>query len=96
MNFDGLMWIFELLEKVQIRKYVFVVMVFMMTLSYLKVRHQRRKITKEEEDALIDTTYEKNEDGLYPWEADTNDHPSRVGKNSAPIKKNWGPQRGKW
>jgi len=62
----------------------------------LKVRHDRRKITREEEDAMIEASYEKDENGLYPWEVDTNDHPDRVGKNSTPIKKNWGPQRGRW
>lgn len=96
MNFDGLMWIFDILEKIQIRKYIFPIMVFMMSFSYLKVRHAHKKFTKAEEDALIEATYEKDEDGLYPWEADTDDHPSRVGKNSAPLQKNWGPQRGKW
>ncbi|MBO0458503.1 hypothetical protein JZO77_17350 [Enterococcus hulanensis] len=96
MNFDHLIWIFDLLEKVQIRKYVFVLMVVMMTVSYLKVRHDRRKITQEEEDAAIEATYQKDENGLYPWEADTNDHPSRVKKNSQPLKRDWGPQRGKW
>ena len=96
MNFDFLMDVFDFLAKIKIRRYVFVLMVAMMTISYLKVRHERKKITQEEEDALIEATYQKDEDGLYPWEADTNDHPDRVGKNSMPIKKTWGAQRGKW
>ena len=71
-------------------------MVIMMTLSYLKVRHSRKKISREQEDAMIEANYQKDENGLYPWEADTNDHPSRVTKGSKPIRKNWGPQRGRW
>ncbi|MGM0168671.1 hypothetical protein IGI39_004426 [Enterococcus sp. AZ135] len=96
MNFEGLMWIFDILEKIKMKRYVFVLMVIMMTLSYLKNRHHRRKITLEEENALIEATYPKDENGLYPWETDTNDHPSRIGKKSVPIKKNWGPKRGQW
>ena len=96
MNSDDWIWIFDILEKIKLRRYVFVLMVLMMTLSYLKVRHSRRKISREEEDAMIEATYERDENGLYPWEVDTNDHPDRVKKNSQPIKKNWGPQRGRW
>lgn len=67
-----------------------------MTISYLRVRHAHKKFTKAEEDALIEATYEKDEDGRYPWEVDTDDHPDRVAKNSEPLKRDWGPQRGKW
>lgn len=96
MDFEQFIWIFDFLERVKIRRYVFPLMVIMMTLSYLKVRHDRKKITQEEEDAAIEATYQKDENGLYPWEADTNDHPSRVAKDSRPLKRDWGPQRGKW
>lgn len=96
MDFEKFIWIFDFLEKVKIRKFIFPLMVIMMSLSYLKIRHERRKITQEEEDAFIAANYEKDENGLYPWEADTNDHPSRVGKNSQPMKRNWGPKRGSW
>lgn len=71
-------------------------MVVMTTVRYLKVRQERKKITQEEEDALIEANYKKDEDGLYPWEVDTNDHPSRVEKKSEPLKKTWGAQRGRW
>ena len=67
MNFDFLIGVFDFLAKIKIRRYVFVLMVAMMTISYLKVRHERKKITQEEEDALIEATYQKDEDGLYPW-----------------------------
>ena len=96
MDFEQFMWIFDFLERVKIRRYIFPLMVCMMTISYLKARRAHRKITIEEEDAAIEATYQKDENGLYPWEADTDDHPSRVGKNSQPVKRNWGPQRGKW
>lgn len=96
MDMEQFIVVFDVLEKIKIRRYVFPIMVVMMTISYLKIRHTRRKITREEEDALIEATYQKDEDGLYPWEADTDDHPDRVGKTSKPIPKNWGPQRGRW
>lgn len=96
MDLSGLMVIFDFLEKVKLRRYIFVLMVVITTISYLKIRHARKKITREEEDAMIESTYQKDENGFYPWEVDTNDHPDRVGTNSKPIQKNWGPQRGKW
>lgn len=96
MNFDILLDFFDILAKIKIRRYVFILMVTMTVLRYLKVRHDRKKITQEEEDAVIEATYEKDENGLYPWEADTNDHPSRVEEVSEPLKKTWGAQRGRW
>lgn len=71
MNFDVLLGFFDILAKIKIRRYVFVLMVIMMTLSYLKVRHSRKKISREQEDAMIEANYQKDENGLYPWEADT-------------------------
>lgn len=96
MNSDFLLTIFDILSKIKLRKYVFMLMVLMMTFSYLRIRHSRKKITREEEDAIIDATYEKDKNGQYPWEVDTNDHPDRVDKSSKPLKNDWGPKRGKW
>lgn len=96
MKVDFLIGVFDFLAKIKVRSYVFPIMVVMMSLSYLKVRHEHRKITREEEDAMIEATYQKDENGLYPWEVDTNDHPDRIDKSSRPIKKDWGSQRGKW
>ncbi|MDU5512077.1 hypothetical protein [Enterococcus gilvus] len=96
MDFEQFIVVFDFLEKVKIRRYVFPAMVLVMTISYLKIRYSRRKITQEEENILIEATYQKDENGLYPWEADTDDHPDRVGKKCKPIQKNWGPQRGRW
>lgn len=95
MDFD-LMDFFNLLTKIKIRRYLFMLMVIMTTIRYLKVRYERKRITQEEEEALIDATYEKDENGLYPWEVDTDDHPSRVDNMSEPLKKTWGAQRGRW
>lgn len=96
MNFEGLIGLFEVLARIKLKRYALVLMVILTTIRYLKVRRERKKITQKEEDALIETMYQKNEDGLYPWEVDIDDHPSRVGKKSKPIPKNWGAQRGKW
>lgn len=96
MNFDVLLSFFDILAKIKLRRYVFILMVIMTTLRYVKVRYDRKKVSQEEEDAVIEATYEKDENGLYPWEVDTNDHPSRVDKMSEPLKKNWGAQRGRW
>lgn len=96
VDFDWIMTIFDFLAKLKIRKYMLVLMVVMTTLSYLRIRYTRKKITKEEEDALIEATYAKDEEGRYPWEVDTNDHPSRVTKDSRRISNSWGPKKGQW
>lgn len=44
----------------------------------------------------VEKYYEKNADGLYPWEVNTDDHPNSIPKGSKRMQNNWGPKRGKW
>ncbi|MGG5318753.1 hypothetical protein [Enterococcus sp. AZ072] len=68
----------------------------MMAVRYLQNRYKHRQITAEEENQRIEAIYEKDENGLYPWEADTDDSPLRVTPESKPIVNRWGPKRGRW
>lgn len=82
--------------KLNFRKMLITITFTMMAIRYLQNRHNRRKITAEEENARIEAKYEKDENGLYPWEADTDDSPQRVGPDSKPMARDWGPKRGRW
>ncbi|GFH40950.1 hypothetical protein [Pseudolactococcus insecticola] len=66
---------------------------------YFYVSHKRAKLrTKEHEEKMIEDTYEKNEDGLYPWEVDTDISPKRISKDAEAFrdKENARPSRGRW
>ncbi|OJG74539.1 hypothetical protein RV10_GL004698 [Enterococcus pallens] len=68
----------------------------MMAVRYLQNRWKHRQITEEEEIRKIEATYEKDENGFYPWEVDTDDSPNRVTPESKPMVNSWGPKRGRW
>ena len=55
-----------------------------------------RQITADEDTRQIEATYEKDENGLYPWEADTDNSPERVTPDCKPMVRDWGPKRGRW
>lgn len=65
-------------------------------IKYYSAKHRRRTMDTEEELKSIEETYEKDEDGLYPWETDTNDSPDRIEKNAVRMDTSWGPQKGRW
>ncbi|GFH43005.1 hypothetical protein Hs30E_15560 [Lactococcus hodotermopsidis] len=67
--------------------------------SYLYKSHKRAKSrTKEMDEQLIEEMYEKNEDGLYPWEIDTDTSADRIPKDAS-VYADKGlvrPNRGRW
>lgn len=86
---------FHIVQKLNIRKVVFMAFVLVSAFGYLKQR--KKKARPELSDDELERTYEKNEDGLFPWEVDTNDSPDRVGKNAKKYNiKQYGPKRGRW
>lgn len=88
--------ILHVAKHIGFRKLIIIMTLLGMAFYYLKNRKQRKLISAEEEQRLIDEIYEKNNEGLYPWEVDTNDHPSSIPKNSKRIVHRWGPRRGRW
>lgn len=40
--------------------------------------------------------YEKNEDGLYPWEVDQDNSPERIEKTATRYVNQARPRRGRW
>lgn len=65
-------------------------------IKYYSLKHKRRNVDMNEELRNIEEIYEKNEDGLFPWEVDTDDSPERVKKSAERMNTSWGPQRGRW
>lgn len=68
----------------------------MMAVRYLQNRWKHRQVTEEEENQRIEAIYQKDENGFYPWEVDTDDSPDRVTPETKPMVNSWGPKRGRW
>ncbi|EPH97722.1 hypothetical protein D920_01887 [Enterococcus faecalis 13-SD-W-01] len=71
-------------------------LMIMLAVQYLKIKISRKRITEEEEAKKIEELYEKNDDGLYPWEEDMDDSPNRIAKDARQISNDWMPKRGRW
>jgi hypothetical protein len=80
----------------KIRTVAGMTVLILMAIQYVRNKKQRKKITEEEENKILEETFEKNEDGLYPWEVDTDDSPKSIPKDAKRVQNSWGPQRGKW
>jgi hypothetical protein len=80
----------------KIRTIVGTLVMILLAVQYLKIRSERKKITEAEENETIEKIYEKNEDGLYPWEIDQDDSPKRITKDARRFNNEWAPQRGRW
>lgn len=63
---------------------------------WLSARHRSKKRSEEDEQEMIDEKFEKNEEGLYPWEVDTDDSPDRIKAEHKPIDMDFLPKRGRW
>lgn len=74
---------------------VFFLVTVISSIGYLSYRREKSK-HRDQEEAEIQATYQKDENGLYPWEADTDDSPDRVDKNSKRYVYNDRPKRGGW
>lgn len=80
----------------KIRSVVGVAFLLTMARQYLKVRKSRKKISVDEDQKMIEDTYEKDKNGLYPWEVDKDDSPKRISSNAKRIVNDWAPKRGRW
>lgn len=63
--------------------------------KYIRSKFATKKNQEELEE--IAKNYEKDENGLYPWEKDQDDSPNRVAKETKRYTYDVGrPKRGKW
>lgn len=86
----------RLLSKFNLRRICFVIITVLLCIEYLKTYKQHKKITDLEETKQIESNYQKNEQGLYPWEADTDNTVERISKEAKPYRYDNGPKRGRW
>jgi len=88
--------VFQIAKQIGFRRIIMVLALLGMAFYYLKNRKRRKVISEEEEQQRIDEIYEKNNEGYYPWEVDTDDNPKRIPQNSKRMVHRWGPRRGRW
>ncbi|MGM0125808.1 hypothetical protein IGI37_003209 [Enterococcus sp. AZ194] len=84
----------EAIKLIGFRKLIFISFVLVVMFTYLRQRENRYHSYRKRE--LVEETYEKNEEGLYPWEADTDDSPERIAKDAKRYVNTHGPKRGRW
>ena len=65
-------------------------------IQYLKVRKSKKSITKEQDTLNIQKHFERDVNGQFPWEVNTDNDPRNIPKDSKRISNNWAPKRGKW
>lgn len=86
--------VIQVVRKIGIRKLAFMLFVTVSMVSYAR---QRRVCRRQEDDEIkLEELYDKNEEGLYPWEADTDDSPERIPQNAQRYVNTHGPKRGRW
>lgn len=93
---ERLIDVLDFIAEFKLRRLIIMFVLAATTISYFRIKRTRKRITQEEEDAMIEAIYPKDEEGLYPWEVDTDDHPDRIQKGSRRISSKWGPRRGRW
>lgn len=80
----------------RIRAIVWGLIILMMVIYWIRARRRSHKISSEEDEKLIEQIYEKNEDGLYPWEVDTDISADNIKEGATPMNLDGLPKRGKW
>lgn len=79
----------------RISSIVFALTVIISSITYLSLRRQHKK-DRTQLEHQVDETYEKDENGLFPWEADVDDSPQRVPASAKRFKYDDRPKRGGW
>ncbi|WP_206859504.1 hypothetical protein [Candidatus Enterococcus mangumiae] len=65
-------------------------------ISYLGYRLKKKKHHQADSFETDLSQYEKNEEGLYPWEVDADDSPKRIDQKAKRYVNQARPKRGKW
>ena len=92
---EKLIELMDFISEFRLRRLLIIIVITVTYINYVRIKRKRKKVSQEEEDIWIQETYSKDENGLYPWEADTDDHPSRIQDGSRRISSKWGPKRGR-
>ena len=65
----------------------------LIALIFVKSLFKKKKRISNDQDLQ---NFEKNEDGLYPWEVNTDDNPKNIPANAKRFVEEGKVQRGKW
>lgn len=91
----NLQTIYQIIQRIGTRKILLILFVFVSIFVYFKERKRKRKhlLTDEE----LEEIYERDENGLFPWEVNTNDSPKEIPKEATRYYYDQGrPKRGRW
>ncbi len=80
------------LSHVNLRRVALILFLLMTSAAFIYQRFTRRK--RKQEESFPE--YEQNEEGLYPWEVDTDDSPKRIAKDAKRYINQHQPRRGRW
>lgn len=83
----------ETVSKINLRKSLLMIFLLVSCLSFLIQRLMKKKRQQTAEDL---SQFEKDEAGLYPWEADTDDSPKRIEKDAKRYINQQKTKRGSW
>lgn len=86
--------ILEVMKKIGMRRLILILFISVTFFSFLKQRLKKHR-SYDELDPVEDS-YQKDENGLYPWEADTDDSPDRIPDDAKKYTHHAGPRRGRW
>ncbi|MBO1305894.1 hypothetical protein JZO70_06970 [Enterococcus sp. 669A] len=85
--------IVEVIKNLGMRKIILIIFISVSFVYFLRQKFKRRRLYDEES---IEEIYQKDENGLYPWEADTDDSPDRIPEDAKKYIHQAGPKRGRW
>lgn len=92
----GLLGLFASMSIVRrISSLVFALIVIVSSVAYLSLRKQHKR-DRDKLEQQVEEQYEKDENGLFPWEVDTDDSPDRVAADAKRFQYNDRPKRGRW
>ncbi|EOH92041.1 hypothetical protein [Enterococcus pallens] len=91
---DFFQLIIQIIKNLGIRRFIFILFISATIIQFLRQRLEHRK--HEDETTNIDDIYEMDENGLYPWEVDTDDSPERIPKDATRYVNRKSPKRGGW
>lgn len=83
----------EGISKINLRHIMLIFFLLITSTSFIVQQLTKKKRQQKEEDF---SQFEKNEEGLYPWEVDTDDSPSRIDEKARRYVNKHQPRRGKW
>lgn len=91
---DFFQLIIQIIKNLGFRRFIFILFISATIIQFLRQKLRHRK--QDSEVVTIDDIYEKDENGFYPWEVDTDDSPDRIPKDATRYINRKSPKRGGW